>query len=353
MTNSVNFNQAANLIATCGAHVTFMIKGSPGQGKSSILKELAARLPEYHVAYIDCTQMDIGELAIPVVDRERMVTTFAPNVRFGIYPEQTRPVLMMLDELSKAPRAVVNMLIPVILERRLGDAQLPPGSIIFATGNLETDGVNDSLQSHVYNRMTTLDFANPTADEWVTWGANNGICEQVLAFAKQYPTVFDRYDQLDKGDENPYIYNPMQGQTKTYCSPRSLHKASHLVQARESLGDALLPALIGTVGEAAARDMEAMIALGDSIPSFEAIIKAPAKCKLPDGVGAYFLLAFRCSSRATKDNLDAIMTYVNRWTSFEAATLFVATLASNSAKVGMACGNREFVKKAATLGKFF
>jgi hypothetical protein len=47
------------------------------------------------------------------------------------------------------------------------------------------------------------------------------------------------------------------------------------------------------------------------------------------------------------------MTYINRWESFEAKTLFITTLASNRAKVGMACANREFTKACAAAGKYF
>jgi hypothetical protein len=259
----------------------------------------------------------------------------------------------MLDEFGKGSKPVVNMLLPVILERRLGDVPLPEGSIVFATTNLSTDGVGDNIPAHAYNRMTVLDFANPSADEWIQWASNNGVVPEVLAFAKQYPIVFDRYDQVDKEEKNPYIFNPMAGQTKAFCSPRSLHKASHLIAARAALGEALLPALIGTVGEAGARDMEAMVHLADQVPSYDAIVANPAKAKLPTGVGGYFLLAFMLAGRVKKETLDAVMEYVGRWDSFEASTLFVTTLATNSQKVGWACGNREFTKKCATLGKFF
>jgi hypothetical protein len=39
--------------------------------------------------------------------------------------------------------------------------------------------------------------------------------------------------------------------------------------------------------------------------------------------------------------------------SFEAHALFVTSLASNRAKVGMACKNRKFTAAAAKLGKYF
>lgn len=350
---TINLAQATTLIETCGSTNTFMLRGAPGVGKSSILKELARRLPDYLPCYIDCTQLDLSDLAMPVVDRERMVTQFAPNARFGVGAGCTQPVLIMLDELTKAGKSVLNMLLPVILERRLGDINLPVGSIVFATGNLDSDGVGDALYGHISNRMSVIRVANPTADEWLQWAEVNDVAPEVRAFAKQFPNAFDCYADLEDGDTNPYIFNPRKGQTKAFCSPRSLEKASHLIKHRDRLGDALLPALAGTIGESAARDMEALLHLADQIPSFEAVTKAPSTTKIPDGVGAYFLMAFQLSGRVKEDTLDAVMQYVNRWDNFEAVTLFVTSLATNKSKVGMACRNREFTKKASELGKFF
>jgi hypothetical protein len=353
MSLSINFTQAVNLIATVGHNTTIVLRGAPGQGKSSILNAIAQRMPDYLPCYIDCTQLDLGDLAMPVIDRELMVTNFAPNARFGIARGQTRPLLIMLDELSKAAKPVLNMLLPVILERRLGDANLPTGSIIFATGNLDSDGVGDALPAHVMNRVTSVRYANPTADEWITWASTNDVVPEVLAFAKQFPQVFDCYDDLADGDTNPYIFNPRKGQTKTFCSPRSLEKASHIVKQRALLGEALLPALAGTVGESAARDMEALVHLADQIPTFEAVCKSPAKTPVPDGVGAVFLMAFMLAGRVKEDSLDAVMEYINRWDSFEGVTLFITTMATNKAKAPWACKNRAWTKKATELGKFF
>lgn len=349
----VTITQAATLVRTCGNTNTILVRGAPGQGKSSILSSLSRELPDYQACYIDVANLDLGDLGMPVIDREAMTTSYAPNSRFGIGKGQTKPVLLMLDELGKAARPVLNMLLPVILEHRLGDVRLPTGSIVFATTNLDTDGVGDNIPVHAGNRMTVLDMANPTCDEWLGWAANNNVAPEVMAFARDYPQVFERYDMLDAKDTNPYIFNPMTGNTKAFCSPRSLEKASYLVGQRDVIGDALLPALAGTVGEAAARDLEANVMLADEMPRFAAIMADPLKCKLPGGVGAYFLMAFSLASRANAENLSAIMTYVGRFESFEASTLFLTQMASSKAKVGFACKNAAFSRACASVGKFF
>ncbi len=355
MSMSINLNQAATLIRNVGTTNTLLLRGTPGIGKSSILQTLERELPDYQICYIDVANLDLGDLGMPVIDKDTMVTNYAPNARFGVGKGQTRPVVLMLDELGKASRPVLNMLLPVILEGRIGDVPLPTGSIVFGTTNLDTDGVGDNIPAHAFNRMTVVTVANPTADQWIDWASGHNVAPEVMAFAKQYPQVFDCYADLDKKDKNPYIFNPMTGNVRAFCSPRSLVKASNIVKQRSVLGTSLIPALAGTVGEAAARDMEALVNLADQLPLFENIVKTPTKTKVPDSVGALFILAFMLAGRVDADNLDPVMEYAERMSeaSFEAHALFVTSLASNRAKVGMACKNRKFTAAAAKLGKYF
>jgi hypothetical protein len=203
--------------------------------------------------------------------------------------------------------------------------------------------------------MSVVTVANPTVDEWLQWAANNGVCPEVMAFAKQTPEIFDCYVDLEKGAKNPYIFNPMAGVVRGFCSPRSLAKASNIIQQRAALGSAVLPALAGTIGEPAARQMEAIVNLADQLPLYEQIVKAPSTTKIPKGAGALFLMAFMLAGRVTADTMDAVMEYSERISkeSFEAHSLIIMTLASNKAKVGMACGNRAFTAAASKLGKFF
>lgn len=357
MSLKVTLAQAANLVRNCGTTNTFLFRGQPGIGKSSILKMLTAQMPDYLPCYIDCANLDLGDLGMPVIDREAMVTNYAPNARFGVGRGQSRPVLMMLDELGKAPKPVLNMLLPVILERRIGDVNLPTGSIVFATTNLDTDGVGDNIPAQGYNRMTVSVVSNPECDEWLEWAANNDIAPEVMAFAKQTPEVFQCYTDISPKAKNPYIFNPLTGNTKAFCSLRALEGASHLVKQREVLGNAFLPALCGTIGEPAGQLLSALVNLADTIPQFEVIVKDPHGVRLPkqDSVGAYFILAFMLANRATEDTMDAVMAYGARMgeQSFEAYSLMVSSIASNKMKVGFACRNRKFTEAAAKLGKYF
>lgn len=352
---NVTLSQAANMVCTIGTTNTILLRGQPGIGKSSILEVMRENLPDYHICYIDVANLDLGDLGMPVIDRDNMTTSYAPNTRFGVGRDQTKPVALMLDELGKGPRPVLNMLLPVILEHRIGDVPLPKGSIVFGTTNLDTDGVGDNIPAHAFNRMTVVNISNPTFDEWLPWATNNGVAPEVIVFAKQTPEVFDCYTDLDPKVKNPYIFNPLTGNTKAFCSPRSLAKAGHIVSQRDVLGAATLPALAGTVGEAAARQMDALVNLADQLPMFETIVKSPDKAKVPDGAGALFILAFMLAGRVTETTLDAVMDYADRMgvESFEAYSLFVMSVATNKAKVGMACKNRKFTAAAAKLGKFF
>ena len=85
--SSLSLNEFANAIATVGSDVTIIGQGEPGIGKSSMLKTVAKRFPDYELAYIDCTLLDLGDFALPYTelasgDSNLKVTKFAPNARF-------------------------------------------------------------------------------------------------------------------------------------------------------------------------------------------------------------------------------------------------------------------------------
>jgi len=151
--SSVSLSEFAHSIGTVGKDVTIIGRGEPGIGKSSMLKVLQNVYPDYEVAYIDCTLLDLGDFALPYTEvlSDMKVTKFAPNARFKFHSD--KPVIIMLDEIGKAMKAVKNVLLTLMLEHRIGDNYAPKGSIVFGTSNLMSDGVGDMLEAHARNRI--------------------------------------------------------------------------------------------------------------------------------------------------------------------------------------------------------
>ncbi len=352
--NQTTLTKALNIIAAVGSTNAIILQGQPGVGKTQGIEHFVREsMPDYAFAYICCPDLSLGDLAMPVVNKDTLQTEWALSARFNLKKGQEQPVFLLLDELDKcASKDVQNMLSPALHERRLGTFPLPAGSVVVATANLLTDGVTKTpLQGHVLNRSTVLDVANPTAEQWIDWAMSNDISPEVLLFVKEHPQALERYDDLSDED-NPYVYHPLKGRTSACVTPRSLHKASNIVKQRALLGDALLPALAGTIGEAAARDMEAFIALSSDMPRIADVLATPDTCPLPKSAGAYMMTAFALVSTVTPDTVDAIVTYVTRWTdAFEAQALFVLTgiRANGKASTLMSC--KKFLPLASKYSK--
>ena len=312
----LTLDQIYNMIKAVPENVVF-VEGEPGVGKSSLLDRFKAdpSMSNYIVAPpIDAQSMDLGDISMPVVDRERMVTNYAPNSRFMIAEaiRQNRPVVILIDELTKSPQPVQNMLQPLFeMRRRLGDLYLPEGSIVFCTGNLGGEGLGDALKAHTRNRLTVVEVSKPIAAEWIPWAVDTGVDPAVIAFVRQVPHTMASYRDGDQ-DENPYIFNPRKVQRSVF-SPRSAVRASRYVAARDQMDAATLrSALRGCIGDAAAADLDAFIAYQDELPSRDSIIANPAGAPLPASAGANVVLVFGLLASTTSENLPAYMQYVRR-----------------------------------------
>jgi hypothetical protein len=343
----INFGQSVSLqefaqgIGVVGRDVTVIGQGEPGIGKSSMLKVLQNTYPDYEVAYIDCTLLDLGDFALPYTVQatdDLKVTKFAPNARFKFH--SNKPVIIMLDEIGKAMKAVKNVLLTLMLEHRIGDNYAPEGSIVFGTTNLLSDGVGDMLEAHARNRVALVTVRKPDADEWIDWALKNDIAPEVIAWVKQFPHALASYTDGSQKD-NPYIFNPTRAGMGAVVTPRSLEKASHIAKRRSELGDSLTISLLtGTIGESASRDMQAFFTVVDKLPTWESVIASPNTAKLPDDVVAKCILVFSAISRVDKDTLSKWLAYSKRM-DMEWQALF-ATSVMKSPKQSFCVMNSEF-----------
>ena len=336
----VSLEEAAQLIAHV-PEVRHEMVSEPGCGKTSSLARIGELAGITRLALIDCASMELGDGGLPWVNHERKVSGFYPNERFEL--DSGEPVIIMLDEFSKAPQPTQNMLHPLLEEHRprFYNVPLPAGSIVTLTGNLSTDGVGDTQMAHTKNRKSRLFVRKPSAVEWIqNYAIPKNIDGSLIAFVHETPRVMASYIDPDQS-ENPYIFHPTRVQD-AYASPRSLSRASNIIKRRHMFThNAVMADLAGTLGLATANDLEAFVRYQDELPPRDSIINDPKHAMVPDSGAARYVLVFNLVTMADASNINSIFTYIDRLP-VEFQSVFCLQIAKNKEKQGLAFRNSMF-----------
>jgi hypothetical protein len=328
---TVSLEQFAESVIAVGDKLTLVGEGEPGIGKSSCAKMIMNRLGSgFEMAYIDCQTLDLGDFAMPYVEEveaadgtKHKVTRFAPNARFKL--QTGKPVLIVLDEIAKALKPVVNVLLTLLLERRIADWYLPAGSRVVAFTNLASDGVGDYLAGHARNRVACVRIGKPgvgfnpdgtlASSGWAPWAVNAGLDALLIAFVKQNPDCMASYTDGEAvlRDDRYGIWNP--NRPGACMTPRSLALCDPIIKSREVLGnDTTMALLAGTVGHAGAAAMMAFFTIADKLPTWEQITNTPTTAKVPEGgdAAACCLLVLSAISRADAQTITPWVEYLKR-----------------------------------------
>ena len=309
---TLTLNECVDMVQHTGMDVTWLIQGDMGSGKTSLLKDIAKRTGMPGV-YFDCTTKDLGDLFLPDIYREAGLgkcVNFVPNQEFGIHLD--RPIVLMLDEVGKN-RSIINGLLRVMQERSIGSTPLPEGSIVFATTNLGSENVGDMLPPHARNRIGVVRMKKPDADVWQAWAMNNGVDHTVIAFVHEFPQVLVSFTDVDKPDENPYIYDPRDAGRTAFVTGRSLEKLSHLAKKRSIVGDNILrQGAIGLIGAKGANDYLTMVSLDDALETYEEVAMHPMEAKVPDTAAGQIMMCLKCMTRVDEKEFRNVFEYIKR-----------------------------------------
>jgi hypothetical protein len=371
MNQFLSASQVVSLIAAVGDKRTVIVEGENGIGKTALFHMLR-KLPKFadHIAVqpIDCTQLSDGSVWMPDLDRENGVSRELPNERFGVSASNqlgvnnSKPILVGLDEIAKAPQFIKNVLAPIIYERRVGNLSMPEGSVVVCFTNLSIEGLGDSIQAHLRNRLVFVKMRKPSADEWVKWATDNRVNPMIIAFVSNEPRVMQSFLDYEKGGmfegkdlskDNGFIFNPKSMQL-AYATPRSLVAASDILDA--GLGvlddDTLEAALVGTVGATTAQALSSFIRFGREICEYSRVIKSPDTAPLSDNPTAQLIQVFQFVTRvADRSEAEAIVKYVWRMRA-EMQSIFCNTVAT-SQRVAMFATINEFGRMLAEHKIFF
>ncbi len=303
--------------AETGHHTPVMLWGPPGVGKSDIVGQIADR---HNVPVLDIrlSQMEPSDLrGIPFRSGDLVewaVPAMLPNAkRHGLSG------VLFLDEITSAPPSVSAAAYQLILDRRLGQYEVPDGWAIFAAGNRQGDrGVTYTMPAPLANRFSHFEV-DINLDDWVAWAYANNIDERIIGFLRFRPELLFDFDPA---------HNPV-----AFPSPRSWEFAHRALKKFSEQPNLLLGSLQACVGPAAGIELNAFLSTLDQLPDIEAILRgedvqAPKEIDLQYAV-ASTLVGHAIRVKGTGESakvIGNILTFARRFPQREMGVMLVSDM---------------------------
>lgn len=289
---SVKPSQAKQALTAClAANQPVSLWGSPGIGKSQIIKQTAAELG-LAIQDIRAVLLDPVDLrGLPHVNGDGRAHWAIPD----FLPRDGNGVLF-LDELNRAPTLVQNACFQLVLDRKLGEYTLPDGWRVVSANNRESDGGGVTrMPSALANRFVHLAL-EVDLDDWCAWAVTAGVEPVVIAFLRFRPNLLHMFDR----------------NAHSFPTPRSWEFVSRVVQQEQSI-EIELALVAGSVGQAAAIEFESFVRLFRTLPSIDAILLDPTKAPVPSGnVATLYAVSAALAARAKPDNFGRVIKYLDR-----------------------------------------
>ncbi len=271
-----------------GHHTPVMMWGPPGVGKS----QMVVQIGESHdipVIDIRLSQMEPSDLrGIPFRSGERV--EWAPPAMLPDAQRHGKTGILFLDEITSAPPSVSAAAYQLILDRRLGEYEVPEGWAIFAAGNRQGDrGVTYSMPSPLANRFSHFEVET-NLDDWVAWAYANGIDDRVIAFLRFRPELLFDFDPA---------HNPV-----AFPSPRSWEFAHRALQKFSDKPQLLQGGIQACVGPAAGIELHAFVANLDHLPDLDAIVRGE-EVAVPKETDLQYAVASALVGHAIRAKLSA------------------------------------------------
>lgn len=297
------------------ANIPIMIWGSPGVGKSATVQQYAANnnkaLFDIRLALLDPTDLR----GIPFIDPE---TKTAKWGKASIFPTvNDGPSVLFLDEINAAPPSVQAAAYQLVLDRRIGEYELPEDCMIAAAGNRAGDrGVVHEMPSPLENRFTHLDF-DVDKEDWVTWALNSRVHPDVISYIEHSPNSLNQFDPKNRTDHG-------------FATPRSWSSVSKILFNTGSLTDInekenvkVTNGLIkGTIGIGKGGEFVAFRKISSHLPNPMDILEGKTT-KLPevvkDEISAHYSMIISlvyCLNQAFDESSDNLNSYVSSYFKF-------------------------------------
>ena len=211
--------------------------GAPGVGKSQIIRQIGKK---YGFKVIDIrlaqmSEVEIGGLIYPNESRTKTVW-LSPE----ILPDEERDgknTILLLDEITSCSKRVQVAAYQLILDRRIGQYQLPEGTFVVALGNREDDdGVYIQLAGPLADRFE-IHYIEPNFEDWKNdFALKNNVHPYVVNYLTFKPSALHN----QKAEAGSMVF----------ATPRSWARVSDILHFDSDVNNPVIRhKIIGNVGE--------------------------------------------------------------------------------------------------------
>ena len=291
----MNIAEAIEAVKICiQCNVVPMLWGKPGIGKSDMIRQIGA---EYSVPVIDIrlSQCDPVLLSgVPSV--ENGITIWNTPTMWPTVEKDGPEGILFLDEINTAPPTVTAAAYQLILDRRLGNYELPTGWHVVAAGN----NAEDRAQINKMGTALANRFAHFEVEEdihiWSEWAFKEKLHPNLISFLQYRPELLHNMDTTKS--------------LKAFPSPRTWHATDRVY--KKSNADMLFTMIAATVGKPAAVEFSGYLNIFKTLPSLKQMIADPDAVSTNVKASVMFALASLLTQSLDLSNSSELFSIVNR-----------------------------------------
>jgi hypothetical protein len=281
------------------------IQGSPGVGKSSIMRAIA---DAFNVQLIDirlstCAPEDLSGLPEFYTDadghrRARFVPFEMFPLEFTKLPEGKDGWLIFYDEMNSGTKMVQAASYKVILDRLIGQSPLHERVAQSGAGNLITDrAIVQNMSTAMQSRLVHLEM-EISHQEWL----------EDVALTQRYDERIIAY--LSFNDKHLMDFKPDHDE-KTFCCPRTWEFMNKLITGKPvTVQKTALYA--GTITSGVAAEFVAFCQLQKELVTIKDVLRDPEGAEVPNEAQRKWIVVSHLINKTDEKNFTDICKYINR-----------------------------------------
>lgn len=182
---ALDHDELHSLIQEVGQIQSIMVWGPPGIGKTEGIETFARSMDMRFVQLLG-SQMNPEDLQVPLIDPASGTTRMCPPHRILGKEYADQPLVLLIDEINAAEPDMMRAYFQVVNERRIGDLELPGGSIVIGAGNpLNTNSVARPMPAPLMDRFYHVALTLKDTTSWLAWTADKKIHEAVTSYVRE------------------------------------------------------------------------------------------------------------------------------------------------------------------------